>query len=531
MRNFKIAIKNYRCFEDTKPLSIELGRDFTALVGSNNSGKTALLKFFYEFKNLWVGLGNIAQIEHAINNGVINIEYVDVFDQSEIFPDTNNREMSIDIDFEGKTEKENIHPLKRISFTCSRTSPSSWRIKYFIDKGQQLNNFKKRHSSTHLICQIGDDSAVDVLVNFQEMLDLMRILQNVLYIGAFRNAITEGTAKYFSLQIGTSFIATWKSWKTGNNRQKNITVLNITEDIRRIFNWEKLEINASDDSKTLQVYINGKPRKLPELGSGLAQFIIVLGNAGIVRPSIILIDEPELNLHPTLQVDFITSLASYAEQGVMFATHSIGLARATADRIYSFQMDNGRSIVKPLEGTPNYLQFMGELSYSSYATLGYSRILLVEGVKDVRIVQQFLRELKKDHETVILPLGGDQLATGCTEQELTEFKRLSENISAIVDSEQTSPDGAPSPKREDFKKVCEKLKINVHLTERRAIENYFTEKAIQSIYSEKYKALEPYELLKESSNPWSKSEGRRIANKMSFNDIRDTDLGKFLESI
>ena len=164
--------------------------------------------------------------------------------------------------------------------------------------------------------------------------------------------------------------------------------------------------------------VDGRPFKLGELGAGLSQFIVVFASAAIRKPDYIFIDEPELSLHPSLQIDFLTSLASYATEGVVFATHSIGLARSIGDRIFSLQKKGGSVICRPFEQTPNYAEFLGEMSFSSFKELGFERILLVEGVTDVKTTQQFLRLLNKDHKVVVLPLGGDQLAKGNVELEL-----------------------------------------------------------------------------------------------------------------
>lgn len=47
----------------------------------------------------------------------------------------------------------------------------------------------------------------------------------------------------------------------------------------------------------------------------------------------------------------------------------------------------------------------------------------------------------------------------------------------------------------------------------------------------KYGALAPYEELKSSAMPWRKHENWRIAAKMSLDDIKDTDIGRFLSSL
>src|SRR6266699_3401190 len=129
----------------------------------------------------------------------------------------------------------------------------------------------------------------------------------------------------------------------------------VQEDIAKIFEYPRLEINASPDGQMLHLLINGKSYKISELGSGLTQFFLVLASA-VIRsstPSYILIDEPEINLHPSLQLDFLTRLTAYANHWILFAMHSVGLARASADHIYSVRRSpDGQSEITDYNSTP-----------------------------------------------------------------------------------------------------------------------------------------------------------------------------------
>jgi ABC-type branched-subunit amino acid transport system ATPase component len=94
-------------------------------------------------------------------------------------------------------------------------------------------------------------------------------------------------------------------------------------------------------TKHLNCFMHGESYMLPELGSGIAQFFMVLANAAMRRPPFVLIDEPELNLHPSLPRDFLRCLVT---EGVAFATHNLGRALAQADQVYSVQrIGHGRS--------------------------------------------------------------------------------------------------------------------------------------------------------------------------------------------
>jgi hypothetical protein len=174
---------------------------------------------------------------------------------------------------------------------------------------------------------------------------------------------------------------------------------------------------------------------------------------------------------------------------------------------------------------------VGELSFSTFKDLGGSRLLLVEGVNDVKTIQQLLRLVKKEHKTVILPLGGDQLAVGDREAELNELTRLSNEIFALIDSERHDPDAPPSQRRLKFLDVCQRLKIDACLTERRAIENYFPDHAVKAALGTSFESLKPYERLSDSPNGWRKADSWKIARHLSLADIADTDLGQFIARI
>jgi hypothetical protein len=287
--------------------------------------------------------------------------------------------------------------------------------------------------------------------------DIFRSLSKTLYIGPFRNILNVGsTTEYIDILIGQSFITQFQGLKTGNNKESNIEIARLTDDIRKVFEFESLDIPATPDKSSLHLTVNGKSYKQHEVGSGLTHFISVLANAAIKKPKWILIDEPELNLHPALQLDFLTTLAKYAEEGVWFSSHSIGLARSAASKVYSVvKIEEGDSEIRLLEGTPRLSEFLGEMSFSSHKELGFDQILLVEGPTEVPTFQQFLRMKSSDHKVLLSPLHGHIPDA----RELEEIKRISTNIAAIIDSEREAPEGEIEKKRVEFLNLCEKMGI------------------------------------------------------------------------
>lgn len=527
----KVTVKNYRCFSDSRPAVIEIGDGFTAFVGPNNSGKSSLLKLFFELRDVWRRISASGNFLKLLNGETENFHVNGVLDQAEVFCDNNTRSLQIDIDLTSSfSSAPDDSTITKLTLSAARSSPQVWSCNCYYGKSfRDVRRLSNSGRFTQLDPQTRTATNGHFNLKFDVLFEIMESLTQSIYIGPFRNAINEGSGQYFDLAIGTSFISTWNQWKTGAAKAQNLAISQVTDSIRHIFEFPRLEINASEQLKTLQITIGDKPYKLPELGAGLAQFIIVLANAMIRRPSFVFIDEPELNLHPSLQIDFLTSLASYARSGIVFATHSVGLARATAERIYAFQKQGDSVVVRPFEQTTNYVEFLGEMSFSSFKELGCERVLLVEGVTDVRTVQQFLRKLQKDHRIVVIPLGGDSLIRAGTEMELADLGRLGAQVSMMLDREGPEPNVVA--KRQAFADMAKLMRFNVCITERRAIENYFSDRAVKVVKGEKYRALGEQERLSAAEYGWSKAENWQIAREMDFEEIRDTDIGRFLESL
>ena len=533
MKTLRITLKNYRPFTDSQPLYFELAAGFTAILGPNNAGKSALKLFFYEFREVFQELVNDP---NKLANPLINqlsVGYKGVSDNEEVFNTSNTRPLTATIEVVDPQYHlaGSADCFSTLVLTVERAAPTTIKVQIILHeskakfKGSVPKETKVKFSEPGVV-RVAASS-----YDFTDLRDALSILANSRYYGSFRNAVNQGAADYFDLKIGTAFIDLWEAWKTSGVRKQSRGIDSITEDIRRLFEFDRLEINASSRLKTLMVSVDGQPHRLTELGSGIAQFIITLGNAATAPPPLLFIDEPETNLHPALQLDFLLAIAQHVQYGVVFSTHSVGLARSIAGRIYSAQRTPKGTLVRPFEATNNYIEFIGSLSFSTFKDLGSDRILLVEGVTDVKVVQQFLRLIKKEHQTVILQLGGDGMACGGREIELYELTRLSGNIAALVDSERESSSDAPAERRSAFAQTCESLGIKVCLTERRAMENYFTQPAITAALGGSYQALGPFERLDQATKSWSKSDNWKIARHITPEELRSTDIGKFLSEL
>jgi hypothetical protein len=525
----EVTVSNYRCFADT-PVRFALKKGLQAFVGVNNSGKSSLLRLFYELRNVFVDMSNQDAVFAGLTGPARPFSLMPlVRDPNEIFCDRNDRDLIVGFEMSAGSVG-GVPAPSRFEIVIPRGT-NTWSARIYVGGAAVPRTLGSRYEAGDL--RMVEPSGAEI-VALPPIVELGKALSRMLYLGPFRNAVNVGgSGDYYDIQIGQPFITNWRILKTGYQKKQSEATYKLTDDIRRIFGFETLDINASDDGQNLQLMIDGRTYKQTEIGSGLIQFILALVNAAIRNPSHILIDEPELNLHPSLQVDFLTTLASYAEHGLLFATHNLGLARAVSERVYSVRRvgRDGRE-VRDFTGTRALAEFLGELGFNAYQDLGFETVLLVEGPTDVTCLQQLLRLHQKEHKIVLLPLGGASMINAGCEPQLAEITRISQRVYALIDSERSQSGEYLAADRQGFADACARLNIPCRVLERRAIENYFPEHAIRAVKnSDKYRSLTPYEPLRAADPAWGKEENWRIARLMKKEDLRDTDLGRFLEEL
>jgi hypothetical protein len=115
--------------------------------------------------------------------------------------------------------------------------------------------------------------------------------------------------------------------------------------------------------------------------------------------------------------------------------------------------------------------------------------------------------------------------------ELEEILRITTNISALIDSEKISETSPLNSDRQAFLDLCASKGLTSHVLNKRAIENYFPDPVVKRVFGSDYRALLPYEKLSDANPHWSKSQNWKMAADMRFDNIRETDLGAFLEAL
>lgn len=138
--------------------------------------------------------------------------------------------------------------------------------------------------------------------------------------------------------------------------------------------------------------VNGDWMPTGELGSGVGQCFLIYLQAALAKPSFILVDEPEAHLHPSVQSDFVTQLAGYAQYGLLTSTHHTGLAQSISDRIYQISRKAGgdRSVIERYDPGKRLSLTLGEMQVSVARNGREPKLLLVEGPTEIKAVRKIL---------------------------------------------------------------------------------------------------------------------------------------------
>lgn len=512
-------LKNYRSYSENNPLKLTISDGVTAIVGANNSGKSSILKSLYELRallSLFVEHKEYTRTRKGFDCSINGISH-----HLDIFHKFNNNII------EGSIRLHN----KKLIFEITRDKATNGRVNIVLKDGKEFTspNFGRGLELTNDL-DIVNTFEGRIIDNFTDLFAEINSLSKSIYFASFRNTINVGANQsYYDMAVGDAFIKSWHELTTSSDPYIRKQSLQVKDDLKDIFGYSNLDIISSPGEHKIVTNINGETYTLSDLGAGISQFIIVFINAAIKQPDFILIDEPELNLHPKLQIEFINRLLQYSKRGIIFATHNLGLAHSVADRIYSVTKKENESIVKPFENTPKYLELLGELNFSNYQSVGFNKLLLVEGPTEVKVFSILLRKIGKYKDVLLWPLGGSGLINAHTVQELNELQRLGPDIKKYcwIDSEKKSQAEDVSPPRKQFQENCDSLGIKTRISDLRSIECYFPEQAIKKVYTKGTK-IGPYDEIPKWLN---KGSNWRVAQEIDLNDLKGTDLFNFLSDL
>ena len=363
MKIEKVHIKNIKGIKDLE-LSFKKDDkilDLIVLAGVNGSGKTTILESIKDF----------------FNNKNINYEE----------PKKSN--VDLDIFFE-KFEKKNIEEAEKSSNNYKQplwnffNALQSYQYEKYNNNGLYQNLIAKRFENPPKIIYVPAENKFEEIQTYSTTLSKEYKFINIVNSNVIRDI--------------PSYIATRRNYLA--TIEEDLTMKEITNkvvnEINSIFDILELDVKLkgfSKDEKTMPIFENsaGEEFNINDLSSGEKQLFLRTLSIKMLEPknSIILIDEPELSLHPKWQQRIIEVYKKIGENNqIIIATHSPHiLGSVSSENIFILYRDeNGKIEAKT-----------GDELYSSYGQ-PVDRVLKdIMGLESVRTpkIEKDLEELRK----------------------------------------------------------------------------------------------------------------------------------------
>ena len=261
----------------------------------------------------------------------------------------------------------------------------------------------------------------------------------------------------------------------------------ILDEIKQYFpEIEAVESDRTEtDIATLTYTELGRKLDILYSGSGLKHFLDVLLKTTISGAEIVLLDEPELGLHPDLQRRFIKYLRRLADKkGVQFfmATHSPVLLNY-ADIVTYYRVINthGKREVLPVSNDAIHT-LLSDLGIRPSDVFNKDICVLVEGATDVVFFEHILHELYSQEFAGIaigvIQYGGsaaDGIASGTIDVgNITPAQKYT----LWIRDRDAPPDENPSGNSIKFVNALKKRGLEAYIWVKREIEYYYPEEVL-----------------------------------------------------
>ena len=297
----------------------------------------------------------------------------------------------------------------------------------------------------------------------------------------------------------------------------------VSEAFTEISSGCKFEIFMKEDNllKLYFSYESAPWRDANDCGLGLQDLLVIIFFAEYHEYETILIEEPEIHIHPDMQRRLIYHLFKNTEKQYFISTHSnVFLDDSLVEKIYFVYFEESIQI----DDATSRASILNDIGYSITDNLVSDLIILTEGPTDRPVIEEFLlkMDLFNKYNIKFWPLGGDIM----NQLDLSVFSERHEII-ALVDRDPNS-----KKIRNKFVKNCKKYNIQVHRLKRYSLENYFTLEALRKVFkeqiSEDLHELDPNKKVEVQIGLNPKKNNKKIAGVMTLEDIKDTDFYDFL---
>ena len=225
-------------------------------------------------------------------------------------------------------------------------------------------------------------------------------------------------------------------------------------------------------------------------GSGIREALRIIIDIELKLPGLVLIEEPEVHLHPGLEkVVHSYLLEKSLETQVFIATHSTNFIDVSASQnVYIVTQNKEKgSLIEKVLSKDDLLKIPEEIGLKPSTLFMFDCLVFVEGRSDEEIIVELSQKLKLEissRKVGFVRMGGGSNARNfASEATIDLLSRRQIPMLFIIDSDERT--------KEEIQKLTHRLgaKAQFHALKKREMENYLLEpQAILSLITEKNKS-------------------------------------------
>ncbi len=519
MKLTHLGVSYYRSI-GAEPVTIDLSKKITVLVGANNCGKSNVLRALEWIAGTTRRTPPLAEVDKHKRSSANELRFIATLASEDVDHRTLRSLGHVIVEWNGQRDL-NLRPL---STSFERISAGEFAVLHSDITQSRFFGSLSEQDRRQLVPELAA----------RLLRPSLATIPNCTLIPQFRE-IRKGDIYEIGGTGIVKLLASWHHPEIGHDAdyQRFQRVQGLLRQL-----MESPEIGLEVSHKQDEIIVRKGSLRLPlsSFGTGIHELIILAIAVLSQSNALVCIEEPEIHLHPLLQRRFLEFLRTATDNHYVITTHSPALIAPNEETdVIHLWLEDGVTKSRRAETTADSLRALHDLGVQASDLLQANSVVWVEGPSDSIYLNHWLEllapELREGIDYAVMFYGGKLLSHLSCERDESEnandfirLLRINQHSAIVIDSDRRSVDAPINATKERIRAECEKAGVFCWITEGKEIENCLPPAAIAAAYRKitccnpaAEFALAPHGLIEDSLKQWL---GADWKPKWSYDDAK-----------